>query len=148
MTIRVRSRPAHRHHFLRIRVPRGSHRRRRGHHDIRRHHHLLRLHRDAAAAESTATPATSTTKLPRCALFTGTGNVHGQRTAFELLTMEFFDGFQGLVATAHGHEGEAAGTAGEVVEDVLYDTDGANLPEQGLEILRSAGEGEGSPRRA
>ncbi len=97
--------------------------------------------RPAAEATSTATAATSGSKLAGCALFTGTGNVHGQRPAFELLTMEFFDGFQGLVTTAHGHKGEAAGTAGEFVEDDLNDTDGANLPKQGLEILRSAGEG-------
>jgi hypothetical protein len=94
------------------------------------------------ASESTTPAATTTSasKLTGCALFTGTGNVHGQRTAFKLLTMEFIDGFLGLVATAHGHEGEAAGTAGELVEDDFNDTDGANLPEQGLEVLRSAGE--------
>jgi hypothetical protein len=88
-----------------------------------------------------ATPTTSASKLAGSALFTRTGNVHGQRTAFKLLTMKFLDGFLGLVATAHGYEGEAAGTAGELVEDDLDDTDGANLPEQSLEILRSAGEG-------
>ena len=103
-----------------------------------------------AAAASTATAATTTAAITATAaftfgaggpLFTRTGNVHRQGASFDLMAMIFFHAFLGLFPTSHGDEGETAGTTGELVEDDFDDTDGANLAEQGFEILGSGGEG-------
>jgi len=98
----------------------------------------------AAAAVATAT-ATTTTEAAATgtgrALFTRTGDVHREGTALDLVTVKFVDAGLGLFAAAHRHERKTARTAGELVEDDLDDTDGANLAEQGLKILRGAGEG-------
>jgi len=75
------------------------------------------------------------------ALFAGTRDVHRQGAAFDFMAMEFLHAFLGFVACAHRDEGETAGTTGEFVEDDFDDVDGANLAEQGFEILRRAGEG-------
>lgn len=97
----------------------------------------------ATATTTVATAATTTAEAAgtRGALFTRTGDVHREGAALDLVPVELLDGLLGLVATAHRHEGKTARTAGELVEDDLDDTDGANLAEQGFKILRGAGEG-------
>ena len=95
-------------------------------------------------ASATATTAAITAAFPLGAgstLLARTGDVHRQRTPFQFMAVEFFHAFLGLFATSHGDEGEAAGTTGELVEDDFDDADGANLAEQGLEVLSSGGEG-------
>lgn len=99
----------------------------------------------AATTTSTITAATTATATEAAGartLFTRTGNVHREGAAFHLEAMKFLDGLLGLVATAHRHKRETARPTGELVEDDLNDTDGANLAEQGFKILRGAGEGE------
>ncbi len=94
---------------------------------------------EAAAITTTATPeaATATGRT----LFPRTGDVHGQGATLNLVPVEFLDALLGLLTVRHRDEGETAGTAGELVEDDLNDTDGANLAKQGLEVLGGAGEG-------
>ena len=57
------------------------------------------------------------------------------------MAVEFLDGLLRFVAVRHRDEGKSAGTTGELVEDDLNDTDGANLAKQGFKILGGAGEG-------
>ena len=57
------------------------------------------------------------------------------------MAMEFFHTLLCFIAIPHGDEGEAAGTTGEFIEDDFDNADSANLAEQGLEVLRRAGEG-------
>ena len=102
----------------------------------------------ATAAATTASAAATTTAITAAftfgaggALFAGTGDVHREGTAFDFVTVEFIHAFLRFVATAHRDEGEAAGATGEFVEDDFHDIDGANLAEQGLEVLCRAGEG-------
>jgi len=106
----------------------------------------------ATAAASSSTSTTTTTAAVATAaaaftfgaggaLFAGTRDVHRQGAAFDFMAMEFLHAFLGFVACAHRDEGETAGTTGEFVEDDFDDVDGANLAEQGFEILRRAGEG-------
>ena len=97
----------------------------------------------AAAAAATVTAATTTALNEGAgrALFARPGDVDRERTALELVAVEFLDTFLGLVAVGHCDKGKSAGAAGELVEDDFYDTDGADLAEQGFKILGSGGEG-------
>jgi hypothetical protein len=96
-----------------------------------------------AAAEATpVTAAAVTAATTRRALLTRTRDIDRQGAAVHLVTVELFHGLLGLLAVRHRDECETAGTTGELVEDDFDDTDGANLAEEGLEVLGGAGEGE------
>jgi len=94
-----------------------------------------------AEATTAATP-TEAAATARRTLLARTRDVDRQRTVLELVTVKLLDGLLGFIGAAHRDEGEAAGTTGKLVEDDLDDADGADLAEQGLEVLRGAGEGE------
>ncbi len=96
----------------------------------------------ATAAEAATTTTAETTTAARRTLLARTRDVHGQRTIFQLVAVEFLNGLLRLVGAAHRDECKTAGAAGELVEDDFDDADSADLAEQGFKILRGAGEGE------
>lgn len=96
---------------------------------------------EAAAITAVATP-TETATATRRALLARTRDVHRQGAAFQLVAVKLLDAFLGLLAVRHRDERETTGTAGELVEDDLDDTDGADLAEEGLKVLGGGGEGE------
>ena len=85
---------------------------------------------------------TETATATRRALLARTRDVHRQGAAFQLVAVKLLDAFLGLLAVRHRDKRETTGTAGELVEDDLDDTDGADLAEEGLEVLGGGGEGE------
>ena len=106
----------------------------------------------ATAITTTATPAATVTAtitpIPaaktagtRGALFARTGDIDRQGAAIHLVAVKSFDALLGLVAVPHRDERETTGPSRELVEDDLNDIDRADLAEQGLEVLRGAGEG-------
>jgi hypothetical protein len=93
-----------------------------------------------AAAEAATFTAAAESATGRT-LFTRTRNVDRKRAAFQFVAVKLLDCLLGLVAIRHRDEGKTAGTTGEFVEDDFNDADGADLAEQGFEILGGAGEG-------
>jgi hypothetical protein len=95
----------------------------------------------ATTAEAATFTAASAETATRRTLFTWTRDVHRKRPAFYFVAVELLDCFLGFIAIRHRDEGKTARTTGEFVEDDLNDADGADLAEQGFEILGGAGEG-------
>ncbi len=70
----------------------------------------------AAAATATSTESAATTTTTGGALFTRTGNVHGQCTTTKVLPVEKIHGLLRLVRRAEFNEGKSPGLASELVE--------------------------------
>ena len=95
----------------------------------------------ATAAAAAVTTATTATTAAATAL-TGLGNVHGEVTTLNHLTVETADGGLGSGVAAHLDEAEAARTARLTVRDNGGAADGAEGGEQLRELVVSGVEGE------
>jgi hypothetical protein len=73
----------------------------------------------AAIAASAATAAVAAPATTATAFLTGAGLIHGQRTAIEVVAIEFLNGAVGLIVVRHHHEAETSGTAGFPIGDDL-----------------------------
>jgi hypothetical protein len=90
---------------------------------------------EAATASATATEATG-------ALFFRTRFIDAKLAAAEFLAIETVDGCLHFIGRAHRDEGKAAGTTGDAIhrkEDIGY---GAELREEGLDVLLSGAKGQ------
>ena len=89
----------------------------------------------AAAATTTAEgTARSAAATAAAAFFTRTGFVDGQRATLHGLAVEEADGFLGFFSRGHGHEGEAAAFAGELILHESDFGDGAGFGESVLKV--------------
>jgi hypothetical protein len=95
----------------------------------------------AEAATASAT-ATATATEATGALFFRTRFIDAKLAAAEFLAIETVDGCLHFIGRAHRDEGKAAGTTGDAIhrkEDIGY---GAELREEGLDVLLSGAKGQ------
>ena len=72
----------------------------------------------------------------RRALFSRSGNVHGQLASLQFFVVEHFNGFGGFFRGGHLDERKASGLAGEFVKHHIDGPDHAGLREVILQIVR------------
>jgi hypothetical protein len=88
-----------------------------------------------AAAVSTATAAVSTAATAAAALLALLGFVDSERPTVEGAAIHTLDGLRGFFRGTHGHEREAARTAGLAIGNQVDITDGSELLERGADAL-------------
>jgi hypothetical protein len=95
-----------------------------------------------ATAEAATASATATATEATGALFFRTRFIDAKLAAAEFLAIETVDGCLHFIGRAHRDEGKAAGTTGDAIhrkEDIGY---GAELREEGLDVLLSGAKGQ------
>ena len=96
----------------------------------------------AATTTATAEAATASATEATGALFFRTRFIDAKLAAAEFLAIETVDGCLHFIGRAHRDEGKAAGTTGDAIhrkEDIGY---GAELREEGLDVLLSGAKGQ------